>query len=368
MLMYLMFRAHTQNIPEDDHNYEILQHGMIVATIGLIIHIADALSFRIQSEAFGNVSEVLGNVLLTVGSVFLVWGALVVRSTFQSLEVSGKCLVAVCVLGLAVLIATKILDFIGSKQPGSSIDLVRTRWLENIRTTISFAPLLAIAFLYSYFSHLNKTFPEKAENTAMILCVVGLYVQVAASSKLIPWGSLLIQSLASVLTYASYVVLLYVLIEQQPQSPATWNVLVILLAVSVIRLVITALQEASSILFEDLDDEFPSENTRAVLAVIKLFQNMSVAASMAEILSILFLYVHLRAEFFLGENPASYIKGIWYLGSVMCLATGALFSKIILLVLGFVVGHENRWLAMANSMAVAVMNTCLFVVFVSALL
>eukprot|EP00301_Raphidiophrys_heterophryoidea_P020982 c5540_g1_i1.p1 GENE.c5540_g1_i1~~c5540_g1_i1.p1 ORF type:complete len:531 (+),score=163.17 c5540_g1_i1:54-1646(+) len=382
LLIYLMFRARVQNIPEDDSDYVILQHGMIVATVGLMIQVLDALSFRLQSEVFGNLSVVAGNILVTAGAIMLVWGVFAVRSSYQSIGVSGKCLVAVCVLSLAVLISLKTVQFVKSFNPYTLVpqeegglvrDLVSDRWLEDVQSAISFGSLLAIAFLYSYFFHTNASYPSTTETSAMTACCVTLYTQVlAVLCGLSPDPTLRavggsVRAIATVGMYASFVVLVYVLVAQHPTSPATWNVLIILMAVSVIRLVIVSLQEAAGLLLQDINDECPSQNSARVLAIIKMFQNMSVAASLAEVLSLLFLYVHFRVEYMLNEQPAAYMQDVWYLAPTMYLTTVTLFCQIGVLVAGFFLGEDNRVLAVANSVCLATMNTCLLFAFIGAI-
>jgi len=392
MILFLTFRAHMQHIPEDNPLYVTLQNGMIVATIGLLIQVGDAMSFRVESNMCGNISQIAGNILVVTGVVILVWGMFVVRLSNDPLSVAGQCLVCVCVLALVVFVATKALQWLLSRtasfftndnECSPMIDLLSERKLEDVRSAISFASLLSIAFFYSHFFHYTSgkqmegkeviSFPSTTENAAMIVAVVTLFCQAIAmtckvsSNDTLRWMGAVMRGVTVVPMYSAFVVLLYVLLAHGPRSPASWNVLVILMAVAIIRLVIISLQEAASFLLKGFSEEKATDSTSRVLALIKMFQNMSITATLAEILSVLFLYVHFKAQLFLLQDPSKYIHSISYLTPAMYLASIALFVQMTTLLIGFMLEENNLILTIANSVGLTGMVVSLVATMVVAL-
>eukprot|EP00301_Raphidiophrys_heterophryoidea_P021475 c5894_g1_i1.p1 GENE.c5894_g1_i1~~c5894_g1_i1.p1 ORF type:complete len:213 (-),score=66.27 c5894_g1_i1:152-790(-) len=205
----------------------------------------------------------------------------------------------------------------------------------------------------------------------MIVCVVAVYCQGISmllkltSNNTLRWFGAVFRAVSFVPLYVAYVVLLYKLLASRtaPQSPASWNILVMLLGVAMIRLVIVSLQEAASFLLKDFDESQPTEAFNRVMVVIGMFHNLAVAASLAELLCLLFLYVHFRAELFLLEDPATYISGFSYLAPAMYLASGALFLQMSMLLVGFVLEDEdNNVVTSATAAGLFGMNVSLVVV------
>lgn len=348
LMLYVMFRAKDQGIFENDPSYSTAQLGMFWVTAGLGLLALDALTIRLYSDVLGNISQIVGGFVSIVGYIVLLWALLTVRDEYHDLSIAAKCLTALGLLVVGCVVAIKGIAFIKWLNPASVLPPVGFEKLEammdeskveEIRSVSTFAPMMIIAFFYLHFHHLNGEKPSNTESTGMVVAVVGVYLQgFAAVLRSSDWMSmesvaLVLRTIALLPTYAAFVIVLYEGMLSGMDSVAAQCLLLLLATVAFIKLISLSLMEASKYLLDNLDDDNVEWATNRVKQLDTLFQDLLNASALAEIMCVVFSYLHFRPKLLLGIPPDADVEDRHPLGLLIILSTGSVLLHMLLLAL-----------------------------------
>eukprot|EP00299_Pterocystis_sp_00344_P005244 c16609_g1_i1.p1 GENE.c16609_g1_i1~~c16609_g1_i1.p1 ORF type:complete len:493 (-),score=137.36 c16609_g1_i1:356-1834(-) len=378
LMLFVMFRAHHENIFEDDPNYRTFQGGMITLTISLLLLCLDTLTIRIQSDIFGNVSQVIGSLGMFIGYLFLLWGIIGVRSSYHEMSSAAQWMCSLAFLQLGSFVVIRVIKHSQRMTEGYSVpqfeavsELINQQKLIDLLSATSFSTVLIIALFYLHFNHLGEAPVTKLEQSLIALCTIGVFLQAVAVLLKVSYPDIinrlgtLIRMIAMIPTYLLFVVLMGCLIHDGANSIAAWNLILVLFVLAVLKLLVTSLQEASGSLIEAFDDSNAESTQERVRSFTKLFQDMMVTAAFAELLCVLYGYVHFRGKILLNEEPSKNISEYGYLGACMCIATACMFIQMLAQCVEFFLG-ANGVITAVVSVAIAGLYVGLIATFVAA--
>jgi hypothetical protein len=311
------------------------------------------------------------------GYVVLLWAIMTVKTEYHDVSIAAKCLSALGVLSVGCVLAIKAIQFFKWLDPLSALppmgfekleSLVDESKIEEIRSVASFSPMMITAFFYLHFHHLNSSLPSDTESYAMIVCVVGVYLQGLAAvvrvsdSTMFENIALVLRAVAIIPTYAAFVVVMFEGLAAGIDSAAARCLLYLLCTVAVLKLLVLAIMEGSKYLLDNLDDDNLEWATSRVEKLTKLFKDMMNAASLAEILCIIFAYLHFRAKILLGTAPADDLSNRGILVPLIYIASIGIFCHMGLMVVNFLVDSESMSTVttVLTTIFVAASNVALF--------
>merc|ERR1712226_1690103 len=363
LMLYVMFRARDQNIFESDPGYATAQAGMMWVTFGLLLLALDALTVRLYSDVLGNISQIMGTLISFAGYAVLLWAIMAVKTEYHDVSIAAKCLSALGVLSVGCVLAIKAIQFFKWLDPLSALppmgfekleSLVDESKIEEIRSVASFSPMMITAFFYLHFHHLNSSLPSDTESYAMIVRV--------SDSTMFENIALVLRAVAIIPTYAAFVVVMFEGVAAGIDSAAARCLLYLLCTVAVLKLLVLAIMEGSKYLLDNLDDDNLEWATSRVEKLTKLFKDMMNAASLAEILCIIFAYLHFRAKILLGTAPADDLSNRGILVPLIYIASIGIFCHMGLMVVNFLVDSESMSTVttVLTTIFVAASNVALF--------
>merc|ERR1712048_389371 len=377
LMLYIMLRADQQNIFDNDPDYITAKHGMSAVTFGIFLLALDACTIRLYSDVFGNLSQKVGTVVTVAGYLILLWGIFSVRDEYHDMSPPAKAVSALGLLVVGCFVAVKLIQFTKWMNPSSVLppmgfekleSLLDESKVEEIRSVCAFAPMMMVAFFYLHFHRAQGTWPSDTEVYATYTAVVGVYLQgvaaVIRTSDSFFWekASLILRGIALLPTYAAFVIVMFCGLRAGIESPAAQCLLLLLATVAILKLLILAMMEGSKYLLDNLDDDNLEWATNRVERLTALFKKMETSTGLAEILSIIFAYLHFRAKLVLNTDPATDLGDRGILVFMIYLATGSIFTQMVLNAVEFMVGdgESNKWITIGSAVCVGLANVGLF--------
>eukprot|EP00298_Acanthocystis_sp_HF-20_P003555 c13896_g1_i1.p1 GENE.c13896_g1_i1~~c13896_g1_i1.p1 ORF type:complete len:486 (+),score=127.57 c13896_g1_i1:41-1459(+) len=340
IMLFLLFRAKTQLIPEDNSDYLTLLISMQLTTFGIIILALNAMSIRVESVIFGNISDFIGKIMLIIGYSILIWALFEVRSQKYKVEVTEKCFISVSIL---ILICEVIVTSVQIIQRVFEINFESINEIMNeIDTGASFSTLFMIPLFYIHFFPWSSkaTLPD-ITNILLILVTIAVFIQTIRAFIPNPIHSF-VTVIAPLFFYSCLAVVIYCITTVAPPSIAILNVEILMGSIALLELISYALEESNG-------KESKSEQSEKLCQTIR---SLFGAKQRAYIISILLLYIHFYSELILKEHPENHIKNIWYLPFIIYFTTFCLFLNMFCLIVEFFV-EENSLTNFAIGFAIS---------------
>lgn len=369
LILYVTFRAKTQLIEEHDREYMTVQFGMMLLTGGILARAGDGLNVRLESEIFGNLSEKLGGVAMYIGYLIMLLGLMLVKSDAYTLSTAGKCFAALAAFVLLCLILIGIIPYMSwLNLTDQANDEKMLLHVQEVRSAASAAPTVMLLFFYIHFLPWSTTeeLPEPVDFFS-ILCTVGVFLQglgvfiktMAGEGMGSTVGSV-VRLLAVLMTDGFYFAAVYCVCLIEPPSTATLNFILLVVPVAAMKMTIVLIQEFSNKIVDAGVDQQQIETTQKLLQA--MYANIYDGQSITLLISLLYLYIHFGAEFFLEKPGREYLDSWKGLGQFMYLLTISLYVLMGIEVLKLIRGVEK---VERSSAAMAVLNVFSFIKFLA---
>jgi len=311
VLLFLVFRARTQLLAEDDPTYHAAIFGMMCATIGLLVLALEGLTIVLESKIFGNISSFVGSILELVGTIVLLWAVIGLRSDKYVSPITETSFAVVAFIGLAKAIVRSLARF-------AVVDAHQFRFL----TAGGYSVTVMTLVLYIYL--LAWTVPHDTPhyvNVTLVITAALAYLELATDTVAAFYPSSIVEYI-QLATVAALNVALAVLVYSIAVSATTSPALTcakIFLAVNVVFTLLTkALQEGLS----------PYHNSDAAASLRSAFASVLTTNSLTHILAVLLMYLHYNFQLIEGVSPKTRIDEIGYLTPAMYLAVIGILIQV----------------------------------------
>jgi len=267
-----------------------------------------------------------------------------VKMDYFAVGVCGQCFVALVFLEVGSLVLLAVFKAVQIFSPTTPApfraieQLVNVQKLEEARSAIALAPFLMTVLLVTEFYHMTGPAPSETEYVCVVACTVGLCVQVAivllkgllASSEGSMIFATVLKALVLLPTYAAFFVLLYVVFDNNVNSDFPLTVTFsILIVVAVLKLVIVFIEDAASRLVELLDEKRLESLLRHIESIKAIAFNLVNTTGLAEIVCVLLVFIHFRAQVLLQESTSVYLDGFGWLYPAIILAVSCMALQMV---------------------------------------
>lgn len=357
LILYITFRCKTQLIADDDSPYLTVQFGMVLLTGGILARCADGFNIRLESSILGNLSASLGQSALYVGYAILLVGLMFVKSDAYTLSTAGACFAALAIFVLGCLVVVGLIPAMAWLNPSGDENENQkiVARVQDVQSAASFAPMVMLVFFYLHFLPWasSEELPS-ITNEVVVATTVGVFLQgLGVAMKVYEgeegWamrvGSAL-RLLATLFMYTGYAACLYCAWVIEQPSSAIHNFLLLVAPVAFVKLIVVLIQELS------LKALLREEDRESVTAYLRLLQQMADSLSQTMLISLMLLFVHFRAEFYLETSGDGFIKYHRGLDRAMYLLTISLYVLMLVDLTKAMTGSDLT----DNSFAVSVVN------------
>lgn len=375
IMVFITFRSCIHGLhPLTDSDYTSVKAGFALFAAGMGLMVLDALGVRVNG-IFGNLNQSVGTLAVTVGYIMLIWASVDFRDSGYAWSTAETCFVALSVFLLTCIIfimIKRMREYMAKsevKLAGMIPDLINEEKLVEVMSSMSYAPLLMVTYMYVDLHHKDETIPPvtKMVNQSVVGGTVGVYLLGLATlaraggpaslSRL----ALIFRVFMLMLVYSSMMLIVYQYADEGPTSLAAVFMLGLVCAISVVKAGMLFIQDATHSYLDDVggdDEREPSPGRIGKMTdpshakprnLLRLLKDMLAVVGLTTTFIVVLGVLHFKPVVLLEMDPDVWAYSKPSLVDGMKLAVSAVFIQIGSLVAGHVMGKRSFLLSVVQS-------------------